>query len=318
MKKEERLHRLLGDIDDELVADAARKPIRKAVWVPAVAAAACVALAVGLWQGGVFDPAPIPVETPDEGASVTEPAETSKDTTTTPAKSTDPSKSETTKTTASSKTETTKTTTTTDSYILVGGEEDSNTVSNGSVPSLKDRLVSPALEEKMKEYRDVNAVYQVVVHSALTIEDHMEAEKLVEADKEYQSLQKQYEKAVKVYKEASKRWGDCEYPYDDPRGAAVWHEQDDADKKKTELLRKRNKYRSDFVGKYYYALAKERISYASKYSKTKPLSGYGINGSGYYMELTADAINELADRGGYSFELAGEKRKEGIYEVVNW
>ncbi len=44
--------------------------IRKAVWVPAVAAAACVALAVGLWQGGVFDPAPIPVETPDEGSRI--------------------------------------------------------------------------------------------------------------------------------------------------------------------------------------------------------------------------------------------------------
>lgn len=65
MTKEERLHHLFGDIDDELVADATRKPVRKAVWVPLVAAAACVALTVGLWQGGVFAPtAPIDSASP--------------------------------------------------------------------------------------------------------------------------------------------------------------------------------------------------------------------------------------------------------------
>lgn len=49
MKKEERLHRLMGDIDDDLVADAAAKPIPLKVWLPRVTAAvAAVALTVGL------------------------------------------------------------------------------------------------------------------------------------------------------------------------------------------------------------------------------------------------------------------------------
>jgi len=56
MKKEERLHRLFGHIDDDLVADAARRTVAPKVWIPSVAAAAAVALTVGLafaqpWRG---------------------------------------------------------------------------------------------------------------------------------------------------------------------------------------------------------------------------------------------------------------------------
>lgn len=48
MKKEERLHHLFGHIDDDLVADAVRRTVAPKVWVPSVAAAAAVALTVGL------------------------------------------------------------------------------------------------------------------------------------------------------------------------------------------------------------------------------------------------------------------------------
>ncbi|MBQ9841966.1 MAG: hypothetical protein IJO42_02525 [Clostridia bacterium] len=278
MNKEERLHRLFGDIDDELVADAARKPIRKAVWVPAVAAAACVALTVGLWQGGVFDPAPIPVETPDEGATTT--GET------------------------------------TEPYILVGGEEDSSSLSNSSIPSLNDRLVSPALEAKMKEYRDVNAVFQVVVFSAITVEDEDECDNFVEADKEYQSLLKQYKEAKKAEKKASDRLHESRVNNDDPEIQAVLLEEYlKAEEVFNDLSHKRHMLREELWEKYYDTIEKERISYAAKYSKTEPIYGYGRFGTGYYMELTADAINELADRGGYDFNLAGEKTKE--YEVAD-
>lgn len=163
MKKEERLHRLLGEIDDDLVADAARKPIRKAVWVPAVAAAACVALTVGLWQGGVFAPAPIPVETPDEGASVTEPAEPSKDTTTT-ATSTESSKT---------KKPTTTTTTTTKNKLLITAEEpdrsDMSEITNNAEkwPS-KENACTPLLKEKMKQYRDTDATFAVIVQLSIS------------------------------------------------------------------------------------------------------------------------------------------------------
>jgi len=162
MKKEERLHRLFGDIDDDLVADAARKPIRKAVWVPAVAAAACVALAVGLWQGGVFDPAPIPVETPDEGASVTEgTTDPTTVTTTTPAEPTDPSKKTEPHKSETTKTEPTKTTATTiDGKTVVFANE-----SSGFIPNSRPNggYLHGTVKEKMEQYKGQDVLYAVIV-----------------------------------------------------------------------------------------------------------------------------------------------------------
>ena len=306
MKKEERLHRLMGDIDDGLVAEAARRPVRKMVWMPIVAAAACVALTVGLWQGGVFGSEKLPVEAPNEGTTteVTDPTDTTKDTTTTTT-----AKPTTTTTTAKpTTTTTTKTTTkTTTPYILVGGEDEEDFDIDSFVPSLKDRFVSPALEAKMKEYRDVNAVYQVLVYRVPTIEDVEECDRLIKANKEYQSIEKQYEAARKALKEADKRFDDCEYPYADPRKAALWEERNEAEKKKREISNEMSKLRTELFFKYNEAIREKRIAYASKFCKRGPISGYGVRGYAYYMELTADAINELADRGGYKFLLATEK-----------
>ena len=66
MKKEERLHRLFGDIDDDLVADAAAKPIPLKIWLPRVTAAvAAVALTVGvvLTQPWASDKPPVTAHT---------------------------------------------------------------------------------------------------------------------------------------------------------------------------------------------------------------------------------------------------------------
>ena len=159
MNKEERLHRLFGDIDDELVADAARKPIRKAVWVPAVAAAACVALTVGLWQGGVFDPAPIPVETPDVSSTTAEATEPSKKTepSKTTAKHTDPSKTEPTKTTEPSKT--------TKPIIINGKKVVFADESSGFIPNSRPNggYLHGTVKEKMEQYKGQDVLYAVIV-----------------------------------------------------------------------------------------------------------------------------------------------------------
>lgn len=265
MKKEERLYRLLGDIDDDLVADATRK----GVWMPLVAAAACVALTIGLWQGGVFTPAHSPLETPDESTATEE---------------------------------------ITEPYILVGGEENSDPMDNDRIPTLNDRLVSPALEEKMKEYRDVNAVFQVIAFCAHTVEDDDERYAFIKANEEYQSLLKQYKKARKAEKSAGDHLHESRVNNNAPAiQATLTDEYLKAKKTFDDLSYKLNRLREELSKQYYDALEKERILYAAKYSKTEPIYGYGRFGNGYYMELTADAINELADRGGYYLYLAGEK-----------
>lgn len=68
MKKEERLHRLFGDIDDDLVADAATKPIPLKVWLPRVTAAvAAVALVAGILLTQPWASEKPPVTTDENG-----------------------------------------------------------------------------------------------------------------------------------------------------------------------------------------------------------------------------------------------------------
>ena len=176
------------------------------------------------------------------------------------------------------------------------------------MPSLKDRFVSPALEAKMKEYRDVNAVYQVLVYRVPTIEDVEECDRLIEANKEYQSIKKQYEEAEKAEKEAGDRLHEAQVINDKSQiYATLLEEYREVEKIYNELSEELSTLRQELAEKFWASLREERIAYASKFCKKGPISGYGVRGTGYYMELTADAINELADRGGYEFLLATEK-----------
>ena len=168
--KNGKLFRAIGDIDPRYVEEAARgKAVpflrRKAVWMPLVAAAACVALTVGLWQGGVFDPAEIPVEAPNEGATTTTvnttvPADTTVDTTTT----------------------TTAKPTTTQAAVLITADEpdrsDMREVTDADMkwPS-KGNACTPLLKEKMEQYRGTNATFAVIVTPAISYAKYEEFEK---------------------------------------------------------------------------------------------------------------------------------------------
>ena len=293
MKKYDELTaRLLERRDSYVAVQAAKRKRIMQVALPMSGGLLAALLCVGLWQGGAFAPAQLPVEAPNEGTTTeaTEPTDTTADTTTTTtAKPTTP--------------------TTTEPYILVGGEDDYEGSQSENIPSLKDRLVSPALEEKMKEYHDVNAVYQVVIFFKLCMEDEDAIDKLIEADEEYQSIEKQYEAARKALKEADKRFDDCEYPEGDPRQYALWEERNEAEKKKCEISCEMGDLRYELFKRFVKNLKQERFEYAAQFSKTEPIKDYcqGGNGSyGCYMELTADAINKLIDRGGYDLFLASK------------
>ncbi len=141
MTKEERLHQIFGDIDDDLVADATHKPTHKRIWMPLIAAATCVALTVGLWQGGVFDPATPPVTEPGEEPSATEPSEDSTATTTP---------------------------TTTKSKLLITADAPDRSDSSEMIDAeiewpTKENAFTPLLKEKMEQYQDANATFAVIV-----------------------------------------------------------------------------------------------------------------------------------------------------------
>ena len=85
MKKEERLHRIFGDIDDDLVAEAAHRPVALKVWLPRVtAAAAAVALVAGVLLAQPWEREPLSVSdgTVTTTTATTQPDKSEADTTT--------------------------------------------------------------------------------------------------------------------------------------------------------------------------------------------------------------------------------------------
>ncbi len=68
MKREERLHRLFGGIEDELIEDAAQPPSLLYVWLPRIAAvAAAVVLTIGIAIGPWWEQSPPPITPPPTG-----------------------------------------------------------------------------------------------------------------------------------------------------------------------------------------------------------------------------------------------------------
>ena len=306
MKKYDELTaRLLERRDRYVAAQAAKRKRLMRVALPAGGGLLVTLLCVGLWQGGAFENTPPVTDGSGQGTTVpAAPTTATGDSAPTDADGTTIEGADTTTAKPTTTTTTETATTTTEPYILVGGEDDFTFGSDNSdgYPSLKRRFISPTLEEKMKEYCDVNAVFQVGVMSAYTIEDDKEISNFLKTNEEFQSFKKQRKAASEAYKEAKKHYEDCEYPDDDPRREDLKRKMNELSNERSDLLEK--------IVDYYYKIVRnrmeERLSYAAQYSITEPVSGFGINGNGYYMQLTADAINELADRGGYEFYLASD------------
>ena len=300
MKKYDELTaRLLERRDQYVAAQAAKRKRMLQVALPMSGGLLAAVIGIALWQGGVFAPAQLPVEAPNESTSTTD--TTADTTTTTTEKSTIP--------------------TTTEPYILVGGEDDGEDDYEGfefSMPSVKISRISPALKEKMKEYSDVNAVYQVLVGVTLSLEDIDEFYIHISNNEGYQSLKKQCEDADKALEEVCKLIDNCEYLEDDPRRDELWQKRNDAEKKYNELCEKLTNLEFELRKKFLDDYTQKQISYAARYSKlepigkTEPLSGFDRYGTDYYMELTADAINELFDRKGYYFKLTTDKEPEFV------
>ena len=86
------------------------------------------------------------------------------------------------------------------------------------------------------------------------------------------------------------------------------------EKLKNETWRKYEERLRKLEDEYYGEIANNRLEYASKLSETTPVpiadeSGVFVYAAykgeyAYYMDLSADDINELAEKGGYVFRLA--------------
>ena len=116
MKREERLHRLFGGIEDELIEDAARPHATLYLWLPRIAAmAAAVVLTIGIAMGPWWEQSPLPITPPTSDDSSQEDTTTSTTTKQTATQAEDSSATE--DSTTTEQTTTSSTVTVTDTTI---------------------------------------------------------------------------------------------------------------------------------------------------------------------------------------------------------
>ncbi len=192
-------------------------------------------------------------------------------------------------------------------YIVADSYDDYG-IELENLKSREKRYISNALQEKMQEYRDTKAVYRVIVEIIITAEDFNE---FSEDDEELLLLYDQGCKALEDYEAAlSKLVGVDE-------GREELYEEleiKEKEKLKNETWRKYEERLRKLEDEYYGEIANNRLEYASKLSETTPVpiadeSGVFVYAAykgeyAYYMDLSADDINELAEKGGYVFRLA--------------
>ena len=137
MKREERLHRLLGGIEDELIEDAAQPTALLYVWLPRLAAvAAAVVLTVGIALGPWWEQTPPPV-TPPTSDDVSQGSTTTSATTTQTTTHTEDS-SATEDSTTTEQTTTSSTVTVTDTTISDNTTDHKTTHITGSKTNVTD------------------------------------------------------------------------------------------------------------------------------------------------------------------------------------
>lgn len=256
-----------------------------------IAASCC---AVSLLGGGVWYVNRHPMDTPIKGIA------TGDNTTTTNASDTVP-------------TSPTTTNPTEDKIIITADEPDNYGLDTEDLLCRDQKYISTSLQNEMDKHQGTDVAYAVWVSILMTGEDIFE---FPETDKELVQLAAESELAYSEYQKILER--------DNPSGpheSGKWVHSEEAKEKREIWLSIKNQYndlRDQLWEQYSMSIVNNRIEKLTVLSLTEPahlsqVDGYSpINtacstawkGYAYSAVLTTDAINELAEDGGYMFLLA--------------
>ena len=240
---------------------------------------------------------------------------TAPDVTTTTAPTTAPSKTEPTKTAEPSKTKPTKPTTTTvtepsktptttaPTKLLITADEPDDYKSNINESSLNTSYISGALQLKMQEYSNLDVVYAVIVEVLPGDDDAF-----WESTEELKQFNKEYYDVVWGFDEEAKRLNP------DYRGnvkdITVWTDAlRESHERVLALVAESKLLTEKYSIPYQEYIMNQRFEVLKSICNTEPIvvwrQNYGpVYFNGYYVELTAEQINILAEQGGYTFRLA--------------
>ena len=219
---------------------------------------------------------------------------------------TTPGKTEPVQTTTPSKTEPTETTPTVSEKVLIAGNKPDNTgINDGAVMSKHKKYVSRLLEEMMTLYEGEDVVYAVIVNIPMMDEYSDDfwnsnegwARLIQEGDEVFDAW---YEEAKFV----NPSWDGVK-----TSGIEIWTDTMRANYERfISLSDERDRIYREHSIPYYEMVEKQQFEALKAVSSTEPVDILADDGHlffrAYYVELTADAINALIERGGYRLCLA--------------
>lgn len=199
---------------------------------------------------------------------------------------------------------------------VTGDTPDEEVAFGNSIKKLSEKYISQKLQEKMdlyKDYTEAEVVYRVVVGIFIAQEDYDGADKVEEANKEVQSLYNQYLAAEEEVDKAehelyifnrSNKGSDPEIVEKRKELIAVCNEKE---KNSGEIWLQWDNLRRAVRRVYYEEVRAKRLEFLKQFSEqeldTTLYDGY----THYFIDLTAQEINILAKKGGYTFRLSNEK-----------
>ena len=219
---------------------------------------------------------------------------------------TTPGKTEPVQTTTPSKTEPTETTPTVSEKVLIAGNKPDNTgINDNEVMSKYKKYVSRLLEEMMTMYEGEDVVYGVIVNIPMMDEYSDDfwnsnegwARLIQEGDEVFDAW---YEEAKFV----NPSWDGVK-----TSGIEIWTDTMRANYERfISLSDERDRIYREHSIPYYEMVEKQQFEALKAVSSTEPVDILADDGHlffrAYYVELTADAINALIERGGYRLCLA--------------
>ncbi len=185
--------------------------------------------------------------------------------------------------------------------------DDSFEFDSENIKSLKEKFISPLLQEKMKAYSGTDAVYRVIVQPFIAIED-MNSFTIV--DEEVLLIYNQLISAWENYEKIRNELRDDLAKENDPeRRKEIFNKIGDARAAAQELRQKYEERQRTLETEYYGNIINDRLDYAGKLSETAPILTTEVGGeymspNALIMDLTAESINNLAEKGGYRIRLA--------------
>ena len=219
---------------------------------------------------------------------------------------TTPGKTEPVQTTTPGKTEPTETTPTVSNKVLIAGNKPDNTgINDGAVMSKHKKYVSRLLKEMMTMYEGEDVVYGVIVNIPMMDEYSDDfwnsnegwARLIQEGDEVFDAW---YEEAKLV----NPSWDGVK-----TSGIEIWTDTMRANYERfISLSDERDRIYREHSIPYYEMVEKQQFEALKAVSSTEPVDILANDSHlffrAYYVELTADAINALVERGGYRLCLA--------------